>query len=165
MTRFRATVRGTDIELRGYIDGLATLRVTAKTLEGIGLVIASPAEDDFNPFAISEPDYPPTLESSRSLIAGLVEQTGNLPDLYEYLAELHFRQANVIRGERYLREKAEAELRDRELHHFETEQMVAGASAVADSLEKNWDSGDSDNDLAGAVRDAIGYLRGMEKAK
>ena len=35
--------------------------------------------------------------------------------------------------------------------------MIAGASAVADSLEQNWEQGD----LAGAVNGAIGFLRGM----
>jgi hypothetical protein len=120
--RYKITVRGTDMELRGYLDGEATLRVTAKVMEGIGLVIASPAEDDYNPFAITEPDYPPTPERSYAVITEMYADSTDINNFMERLAVLHFGQANVIRGERYLRERAEAELRDRELHHFETEQ-------------------------------------------
>jgi hypothetical protein len=157
VSRYKVTVRGTDIELRGYVDGDATLRLTAKSLEGLGLVIASPAPAGFNPFAITEPDYPPTLENSIDVLTGIGATADGIVDLIEKFAALHFAQAIVIRNERYLREQAEAELRDRELHHFETEQMVAGASAVADALSDNWEQGD----LAGAVSEAIGFLRGM----
>jgi hypothetical protein len=122
MTRYKITVRGTDIELRGYLDGEATLRVTAKVMEGIGLVIASPAEDDFDPFAITEPEYPPTPERSYAVITEMYADSTDINNFMETLAMLHFGQANVIRGERYLREQAEAELRNRELHHFEVEQ-------------------------------------------
>jgi hypothetical protein len=121
VSRFRITVRGTDIELRGYIDGEATLRVTAKVMEGIGLVVASPAEDDYNPFQITQPEHPPTIEGSREVIIRMMEGT-DAAGFIDRVAEVHFAQANVIRGERYQREQAEAELRDRELHHFEVEQ-------------------------------------------
>jgi hypothetical protein len=192
MTRFRVTVRGTDIELRGYVDGEATLRVTSKVLDGIGIVVASPAADDYNPFAITEPDYPPTPERSYAVLTQLFADSADINQFLEQASLLHFGQANVIRGERYLREKAEAELRDRELHHFEVEQELAQikgtqdqytrdmvarvdeaegendrlkgraaeASAIADALSNNWESGD----LAGAVNEAIAYLRGLETA-
>jgi hypothetical protein len=49
--RSRITVRGEGVELRGYIDGeIDRLGDFAKAMEGIGLVLASPAEDDFDPF-------------------------------------------------------------------------------------------------------------------
>jgi hypothetical protein len=190
VTRYKITVRGTDVELRGYIDGEATLRVTAKVMDGIGIVVASPAPDDFNPFAISQPEHPPTPDASIDIIRGMWESSENPEDFLTNMAMMHFAQANVIRGERGRAERAEAaiamvddeyhrmmvgrvdeaegeadrlraELRDRELHHFETEQRVAGASAVAAALEANWEQGD----LAGAVNRAIGFLRGMEEAK
>jgi hypothetical protein len=37
---------------------------------------------------------------------------------------------------------------------------AAEASAIADALSNNWESGD----LAGAVNEAIAYLRGLETA-
>jgi hypothetical protein len=190
MTRYKITVRGTDIELRGYLDGEGTLRLTAKSLEGIGLVVASEAPDGWNPFAITEPDYPPSLEKSIDVLTGIGASADSIVDLIEKFAAIHFGQAQVIRGERYLREQAEAELRDRELHHFEVEQenaslkasrdqytrdmvtrvneaegevdqMKAGAAEIAQALSDNWEQGD----LAGAVNEAIEFLRGMEEAK
>jgi hypothetical protein len=126
-------------------------------MEPYGVVIASPAPDNYDPFAITEPDFPPTPEGSMEIIGAMWENSESPEDFLSQMSMLHFAQATVIRGERYLREKAEAELLARELHHFETEQMVAGASAVADALEENWEQGD----LAGAVNQAIGFLRGM----
>jgi hypothetical protein len=126
--RFRITVRGDGTELRGYmdasVDGLADF---AHQMDGFGIVVASPAEDDYDPFAISQPEFPPTPEASIEVIAGFFnlidDQGGDEDQLVGLLAGLHFQQANVIRGERFQREQAEAELRDRELHHFEVEQM------------------------------------------
>lgn len=158
MTRYKITVRGTDMELRGYVDtNPEDLAAFAKSVEGRGVVVASEAPQGWNPFGITEPDYPPSLENSIDLLSSLAATSENMVDLIERFAALHFSQAMVIRGERYQHERAEAELLSRELHHFETEQMVAGASAIADSLEKNWEQGD----LAGAVNQAIGFLRGM----
>lgn len=49
--RYRVTVRHSGVELRGYIDSRAAVRVLASALEPAGwLVIASPAEDDYDPF-------------------------------------------------------------------------------------------------------------------
>lgn len=121
MGRHKITIRGTDLELRGYIDGDATLRVTAKVMEGIGLVIASPAEDDYDPFGITYPEHPPTLEASREVILGLLEGV-DAATFIDRVATLHFGQATVIRNERHLHETAERELLARELHHFEVEQ-------------------------------------------
>lgn len=189
MTRFRVTVRGTDVELRGYIDGTATLRLASQQLEGIGLVIASPAEDDYNPFQITEPEYPPTPETSLEIMQSIWEQSESPEQFVMHVANIHFMQANVIRGERWRAETAEREYMNRELHHFEAEQEldrlkasqdqytrdmvarvndaegeadrlradVSGASAIADALDDNWEQGD----LAGAVHQAIEYLRAL----
>jgi hypothetical protein len=55
--RFRITVRGDDTELRGYIDGeQSTLRKLALLLEPFGLVVASTAAEDYNPFRVSPED-------------------------------------------------------------------------------------------------------------
>lgn len=123
MTRFRITVRGDGAELRGYIDGShGTLNDFAGLMTPVGVVVASPAEDDFDPFAITEPGHPPTPERSFAVVTELYADSENTVDFMERMAQIHFGQANVIRGERYLREKAEAELMARELHHFEVEQ-------------------------------------------
>ena len=49
MTRFRVTVRDASIELRGYVDGEDALRTLADDMAPT-LVIASPVENDYNPF-------------------------------------------------------------------------------------------------------------------
>ena len=56
MTRFRITVRGDGIELRGFVDA-DTLnqveRLFADDLEESGaVIIASPAAADYNPFEV-----------------------------------------------------------------------------------------------------------------
>jgi hypothetical protein len=121
--RFRLTVRGLALELRGYMDqGIdedqPTLQQFAEAMTPFGIVAASPAPVDYDPFAISEPDNPPTPEKSREVIEVITE-----------LAMVHFMQAQVIRGERATREQAERELARRELHHFETEQENAAFTA------------------------------------
>lgn len=55
MRRWRITVRGAAprrVELRGYVDlPLVELEDLAATLKPYGLVMASPADDDYDPFA------------------------------------------------------------------------------------------------------------------
>lgn len=55
--RFRITVRDSDIELRGYIDGEDKVREVARALQNIAVVVASPADDDYDPFALNH-DWP-----------------------------------------------------------------------------------------------------------
>jgi hypothetical protein len=228
--RFRITIRGEGTEIRGYATIEAMAALTAPPGEQPYVVAASPAEDDYDPFAISQPEYPPTPDASIDIIRGMWESSESPEDFLTNMAMMHFAQANVIRGERGRAERAEkaigmvddeyhrmmvgrvdeaegeadrlrAELRDRELHHFETEHkieqimairsnfpekcevhddddvtcgwkhMVAGidkalegvefqdpeALAIANALSDNWESGD----LAGAVNDAIGFLRAI----
>ena len=108
--RYRITVRGLGIELRGYVDqGLdedqPTLIEFANAMEPFGVVVASPAEPDYDPFTR----------------AGIpIEQVWQM-------------QADVILGERALREEAQDELRRRELHHFETEQIVERVQKIVDA--------------------------------
>ena len=56
--RFRITVREAGTELRGYlsVDDMATLQNFAAAMKPYGVVIASPADDDYDPFA--EDDRP-----------------------------------------------------------------------------------------------------------
>lgn len=134
VTTFRITVRGQNTELRGFHreePGTETLGPLSQAMVPYGMVIASHAENDYDPFAISDPDNPPTHEKSKELITAWFEQARDSQDeLIEWLAHIHFNQANVIRGERHQREQAEAELRDRELHHFETEEALAKVKAL-----------------------------------
>jgi hypothetical protein len=144
--RYRITVRGDKSELRGYITTPTEegLRIAAESVTPIGLMVASQAPDDYNPFAISEPEHPPTLEASTGIMESLIDLAdGDNHALLEELSRIHYAQALVIRGERALREQAERalateiaehattlhhgqalekEMRSRELHHFETEQ-------------------------------------------
>lgn len=48
--RSRVTIRGEGVELRGYVDEAARLVALAEAMRPFGLVIASPAEDDYDPF-------------------------------------------------------------------------------------------------------------------
>jgi hypothetical protein len=120
--RYRITIRGDHAELRGYISTPTDegLRIAAQAVTPIGLMVASPVGEDYDPFAISEPDHPPTIEGSKAVIERFIEEAdGDMHTLLESLAVLHNAQALVIRGERYLRERAEAELRDRELRDLD----------------------------------------------
>lgn len=134
--RFRITIRGEGVEVRGYVDGdMSDLELLA-SVAAPWQVIASPAPADFDPFRISEPDQPPTLEASQSVIESIFNDAPNDEFAHQMLATIHQMQAVVIRQERALREKAEAELRDRELHHFETEQENAQLKADHTESEK-----------------------------
>lgn len=133
----RVTVRGEGTEIRGYatIEALASL--TSPPGEQPYVVIASPAEDDYNPFQISEPDYPPTLEQSRQIIADMMLLHD---DPLEAIAYMHYMQATVIRGERGRAERAEKELLLRELHHCETEQINEHLEAELTALRAERDA-------------------------
>jgi hypothetical protein len=48
--RIRLTVRSTDWELRGYTDDATHLVEFAEAMKPFGLVVASVAEDDYDPF-------------------------------------------------------------------------------------------------------------------
>jgi hypothetical protein len=142
--RFRITVRGLGVELRGRFDQLTdedapTLADFADAMEPFGMVVASPASDDSDSFGITEPENPPSLEKSRDIIGAMMENASNPADLLDMLATIHCGQAVVIRGERYQREKAEAELRDRELHHFETEERLAKVKGIVEA-EIGWET-------------------------
>lgn len=49
--RFRVTILGKEVELRGYVDGEDNLRGLASAVRGFGTVVASAADDDYNPFS------------------------------------------------------------------------------------------------------------------
>lgn len=58
--RFRITVRGDHAEVRGYLDtsddavgeGHPELVAFAEAMKPFGIVVASPAEDTYNPFGL-----------------------------------------------------------------------------------------------------------------
>lgn len=51
MTRIRITVRGENTELRGYMDADRDALVAfSEAMKPYGMVVASPADDDYNPF-------------------------------------------------------------------------------------------------------------------
>jgi hypothetical protein len=103
-----------DIELRGYVDGSANLGILADAVKPMGvMVMASPAADDYNPFVISEPENPPSIEASLELMQYYFDQAKeqgvDQSTLIGALADLHYGQALVIRGERGQREYLEAQ--------------------------------------------------------
>ena len=61
--RYRITVCNDDIELRGWIDvdAMENLSGFAEKMKDIGLVIASPAADDYDPFNPAEYDPEPSV--------------------------------------------------------------------------------------------------------
>jgi hypothetical protein len=127
--RYKITVRGQGVELRGRFDeptdeDASTLRYFAEQMEPFGIVVASPAEDDFDPFAIDQPEHPPTLENSIDVLTGIAASSTGLVEVIERFAAVHHAQAQIIRMERGRRMQLEKELLSRELHHFETEQIV-----------------------------------------
>lgn len=111
--RFRITVRSETTELRGYteVDSAEHLTEFAQNMAPVGVVIASGMHEEFDWRTVPSP------ESSLELVKYYIDQ-----GFIEELAQIHFMQAMVIRGERDGRESAEAQLQERELHHFEVEQ-------------------------------------------
>lgn len=156
--RHRITVRADNVELRGYINTESNEELVefSQNMAPVGVVIASAADPDYDPFA-------PSLELSLNTIIGLIQNNGiqDTEALVMHMAGVHYMQAQVIQGERRQKEEAQAELTRRELHHFETEQELeriqAEAKGHADSLEGNWEEGD----LASAVNSAVSFLRAV----
>lgn len=55
MNRYRITVRGDGVELRGYIDGsIHTVDDFARIMTPVGPVVASLADADYDPFKEAE---------------------------------------------------------------------------------------------------------------
>jgi hypothetical protein len=53
--RIRMTIRGDQVELRGYVDGLGTAEEVSRSLEHMDvMVVASLAADDYAPWAVLE---------------------------------------------------------------------------------------------------------------
>ncbi len=82
------------------MDGSAEPRDIGGCCRADGLmVIASVAADDYNPFAISEPENPPTLEKSREVIQGYFDAAAeadvSVDDVIDALAlPLHYGQGH-----------------------------------------------------------------------
>lgn len=67
--RYRATIRGEGTELRGYLEAPTTyaLSAHARYLEPLGMLIASPAPDDYNPFRAADEERRAVLESELTI--------------------------------------------------------------------------------------------------
>lgn len=48
--RYRVTLLGEHLELRGYVDGQDRLRQLGRSVDQFGVIIASQQDIDFNPF-------------------------------------------------------------------------------------------------------------------
>lgn len=116
--RFRITVRGQGVELRGYLDGdIEKLGAFSDSMKPFGVVVASP---------MAEHEVPddPNLASSIERVEDIHSTAEGEEAFRAEMAILHYMQAVVIRGERDQREYVEREMAARELHHFETEQII-----------------------------------------
>lgn len=134
--RFRITVRGLGIELRGFMDQLTdedspTLTDLADAMKPFGLVIASPMEGAPN-------EGQPTPEGSMTFVADMVNVHGESvsESFMATIAYTHYMQAMVIRGERDEKEELQRQMHERELHHFEVEQENARLEADNARLER-----------------------------
>jgi hypothetical protein len=55
--RFRLTLRGEDVEMRGYLDGpVEMLYELAAAVKPYGILVASPAPEGYDPFSDAEAD-------------------------------------------------------------------------------------------------------------
>jgi hypothetical protein len=106
--KMRVTVRGEGTELRGYASMEALASLTSPPGEQPYMVTASPVDDNYNPFLITEPENPPTLELSTALISGIWNESADVGAFVAQMSMIHHAQASIIRHERYLREQAEA---------------------------------------------------------
>lgn len=156
--RFRITVRGLGIELRGYMDqGLGedqpTLEELAHAMKPFGVVVASEAEHDYNPFEEWTGHLQDRLARATRMAAHWEQQAHNLQDLVDsnmdpdeipkvrriIMQRREIKEAwryvrnlqSMLKREKGLREDAQnvagearTELHQRELHHFETEQIL-----------------------------------------
>lgn len=69
--RWRITLRGEDVELRGYVDcSLPELELMSEQVKPLGLLIASQADDDYNPFGSGSMTRNEILERMGLLVAG-----------------------------------------------------------------------------------------------
>lgn len=79
--RFRITVRGNGIELRGYMDGdESNLSDLATRMEPFGMVVASPAVDNFDPFKEERERELHHFETEQ-IIERIKQARSNHPDL------------------------------------------------------------------------------------
>lgn len=89
MRRLRITVRGNGVELRGYLDLDLDGQVTqplpqfAKAMEPFGIVVASPAADDYDPFTVAEQD------AGQKMMAALAAVEQAWPSASNNVADWH----------------------------------------------------------------------------
>lgn len=122
MSRARITVRGEGLEFRGFMPN-KRLPEFAAIMRPFGMVIASPIRDH-------EPMDDPTLAASMERVEDIHSTAEGEVAFRAEMATLHYMQAMVIRGERDQREYVEREMASRELHHFETEQLLDKIKAL-----------------------------------
>lgn len=82
MTKFRITVRGDDIELRGYLSGIEATRELADAVKPFGwIVVASVSEDqDKTPVKLFQAQYGPDAGTTvENHLARLLELIGGTP--------------------------------------------------------------------------------------
>lgn len=73
MSRYRVSMRGTNVDLRGYIEGQEKLHQIAGALDKYipesydPMIIASLAADDYNPFGEEDPEIETFLQAGKKL--------------------------------------------------------------------------------------------------
>lgn len=137
--RHRITVRADNVHLRGYFDG-DTNRLTdfSQVMAPVGMVIASVADENYDPFRISQPDSEPTIQASMEIVKGIWDSSETPEDCLTMLASLHYQQAYVIRGERHRAEVAEivlGEIIERAI--AAVDDTTLGSSDFAESIRQS----------------------------
>lgn len=100
--KYRITARGTDIELRGVVDGDINIALLADAMDGLALVIASPVENDFDPFREQELRELHHFETEQMLDAVRAEvnrpftESPEFPSMMPWLAATLERIAKIV---------------------------------------------------------------------
>lgn len=183
--RYRITVRGLGIELRGFMDqGLGedqpTLEELAHAMKPFGVVVASEAEHDYNPFQEWTGHLQDRLAQATRAAAHWQQQVNNLQDLVDsnmdpdeipkirriIMQRREIKEAwRAARNYQAMWRRTQTELEQRELHHFETEQILEKIKATrSNGPECTVHPGD-DEIVCGWKMIVLGIDKALEEAK
>lgn len=155
-TRFRITVRSLGLELRGYIDnGIdedeTKLAALAEAMQPFGVVVASEAEHDYNPFRDWTGGDQDRLARVSRYAAHLEQKLANIQDVADAQIDdkEHPLRRRIVMQRREIRQawlssrnyqamwrKAKRDNEERELHHFETEQENERMRALLERIKQ-----------------------------
>lgn len=87
--RYRITVRGEGVELRGYVDGtIERLESLSYLMKPFGIVVASEADDDYDPFK-NEDEYTRMMVGRVDEAEGIVDQIKAIRSNFPEKCDVH----------------------------------------------------------------------------